>query len=314
MLMAGLDGVENKIHPGEAASKDLYHLPPEEDALIPTVCHSLDQALDYLDKDRAFLTKGGVFTDAVHRRLHRPQDAGSHALPHGDAPGRVRHVLLPVRLSPSGAPCVKKGRLGRPFSLGRWPRVACAIELHENASPAAHFHTTTMKTPFVFLLAALAAAGVHVQAQAQQERVWRCGNEYTNNAADGPAARLQGHGRRQRHRRPGQRGRSPRRPPAAARSRRARAGRQPARRRRRPARARRRSPLGARSPSSGRPRSARPSCSRNTTTASPRSRAAKRRNYQKYLDRVAEMKAEIARNESDIAGIRREIGRLPATR
>ena len=64
MLMAGLDGVENKIHPGEAASKDLYHLPPEEDKLIPTVCHSLDQALDYLDKDRAFLTKGGVFTDA----------------------------------------------------------------------------------------------------------------------------------------------------------------------------------------------------------------------------------------------------------
>ena len=64
LLMAGLDGVENKIHPGEAASKDLYHLPPEEDAKIPTVCSSLDQALDYLDKDRAFLTKGGVFTDS----------------------------------------------------------------------------------------------------------------------------------------------------------------------------------------------------------------------------------------------------------
>ncbi|MDP1649498.1 MAG: type I glutamate--ammonia ligase [Rubrivivax sp.] len=63
LLMAGLDGVENKIHPGEAATKDLYHLPPEEDAKIPTVCHSLDQALDYLDKGRAFLTKGGVFTD-----------------------------------------------------------------------------------------------------------------------------------------------------------------------------------------------------------------------------------------------------------
>ena len=63
LLMAGLDGVENKIHPGEAASKDLYHLPPEEDAKIPTVCSSLDQALDYLDKGRAFLTKGGVFTD-----------------------------------------------------------------------------------------------------------------------------------------------------------------------------------------------------------------------------------------------------------
>jgi len=64
LLMAGLDGVENKIHPGEAATKDLYHLPPEEDKLVPTVCSSLDMALDYLDKDRAFLTKGGVFTDA----------------------------------------------------------------------------------------------------------------------------------------------------------------------------------------------------------------------------------------------------------
>ena len=65
LLMAGLDGIENKIHPGEAATKDLYHLPPEEDKLVPTVCHSLDQALDELDKDRAFLTKGGVFTDGL---------------------------------------------------------------------------------------------------------------------------------------------------------------------------------------------------------------------------------------------------------
>ena len=65
LLMAGLDGVENKIHPGEAATKDLYHLPPEEDKLVPTVCHSLDQALEELDKDRAFLTKGGVFTDSM---------------------------------------------------------------------------------------------------------------------------------------------------------------------------------------------------------------------------------------------------------
>ena len=63
LLMAGLDGIENKIHPGEAATKDLYHLPPEEDKLVPTVCHSLDQALEALDKDRGFLTKGGVFSD-----------------------------------------------------------------------------------------------------------------------------------------------------------------------------------------------------------------------------------------------------------
>jgi glutamine synthetase len=65
LMMAGLDGVENKIHPGEAATKDLYHLPPEEDAKVPTVCHSLDQALDALDVGRSFLTKGGVFTDSM---------------------------------------------------------------------------------------------------------------------------------------------------------------------------------------------------------------------------------------------------------
>src|SRR5574343_333822 len=63
LLMAGLDGVQNKIHPGEPATKDLYHLPPEEDAKIPTVCSSLEQALEYLDKDREFLTRGGVFSD-----------------------------------------------------------------------------------------------------------------------------------------------------------------------------------------------------------------------------------------------------------
>ncbi|MEZ5536810.1 MAG: glutamate--ammonia ligase [Thiolinea sp.] len=63
LLMAGLDGIKNKIHPGEAMDKDLYDLPPEEDKLIPKVCHSLDQALEELDKDRDFLTAGGVFTN-----------------------------------------------------------------------------------------------------------------------------------------------------------------------------------------------------------------------------------------------------------
>jgi len=65
LLMAGLDGVQKKIHPGEAADKNLYDLPPEEDAKIPTVCHSLDQALECLDKDREFLTRGGVFTNSM---------------------------------------------------------------------------------------------------------------------------------------------------------------------------------------------------------------------------------------------------------
>jgi glutamine synthetase len=63
LLMAGLDGVQNKIHPGDPADKNLYDLPPEEDAKIPTVCHSLDQALEYLDQDREFLTRGGVFSN-----------------------------------------------------------------------------------------------------------------------------------------------------------------------------------------------------------------------------------------------------------
>ncbi|NOZ53988.1 MAG: glutamate--ammonia ligase [Gammaproteobacteria bacterium] len=63
MAMAGIDGIQNKIHPGEAMDKDLYDLPPEEEAEIPTVCYSLDQALDSLSTDRAFLTAGGVFSD-----------------------------------------------------------------------------------------------------------------------------------------------------------------------------------------------------------------------------------------------------------
>lgn len=63
LMMAGLDGIQNKIHPGDASDKDLYDLPPEEAANIPQVCSSLDQALEALDEDRSFLTAGGVFTD-----------------------------------------------------------------------------------------------------------------------------------------------------------------------------------------------------------------------------------------------------------
>ncbi len=65
MLMAGLDGVQNKIHPGEASDKDLYHLSPEEDAKIPSPAASLDEALEALDKDREFLTRGGVFSNEM---------------------------------------------------------------------------------------------------------------------------------------------------------------------------------------------------------------------------------------------------------
>jgi glutamine synthetase len=63
MLMAGLDGIQNKIHPGDAIDKNLYDLPPEELSGIPTVCGSLREALETLDRDREFLKKGDVFTD-----------------------------------------------------------------------------------------------------------------------------------------------------------------------------------------------------------------------------------------------------------
>ena len=63
LLMAGLDGIENKIHPGDAMDKNLYDLPPEELKDIPHVSRSLREAVEALDKDRAFLKKGDVFSD-----------------------------------------------------------------------------------------------------------------------------------------------------------------------------------------------------------------------------------------------------------
>ncbi|MWN31455.1 glutamate--ammonia ligase [Gilliamella sp. Pra-s65] len=62
-LMAGLDGIINKIHPGDAMDKNLYDLPPEESKLIPQVAGSLEEALSALDADREFLTRGNVFTN-----------------------------------------------------------------------------------------------------------------------------------------------------------------------------------------------------------------------------------------------------------
>jgi glutamine synthetase len=63
MMMAGLDGVQNKINPGKPMDKNLYDLEPEEAKKVPHPCASLDEALTSLDKDRAFLTKGGVFSN-----------------------------------------------------------------------------------------------------------------------------------------------------------------------------------------------------------------------------------------------------------
>ncbi len=65
MLMAGLDGIKNKIDPGEAMDRDMYTLTPQEEAQVPQVCRTLHEALHALDEDRDFLKEGGVFTDDV---------------------------------------------------------------------------------------------------------------------------------------------------------------------------------------------------------------------------------------------------------
>jgi glutamine synthetase len=62
LVMAGLDGIRNKIHPGEAMDKNLYDLPPAELAEVPTVCGSLREALESLEADHDYLLQGNVFT------------------------------------------------------------------------------------------------------------------------------------------------------------------------------------------------------------------------------------------------------------
>ena len=71
MMMAGLDGIQNKINPGQPIDKDLYDLPPEEEKPIPTVSFSLEQSLQALDKDREFLTARRRIQRLADRRLHR---------------------------------------------------------------------------------------------------------------------------------------------------------------------------------------------------------------------------------------------------
>jgi hypothetical protein len=94
MVMAGMDGIMNKIHPGDPMDKDLYDLPPEELKDIPTVCGSLREALASLDADRDFLKAGGVFSDDqidAYIELKMEENMRYEMTPH---PGRVRHVLL----------------------------------------------------------------------------------------------------------------------------------------------------------------------------------------------------------------------------
>ena len=81
----GLDGVQNKIHPGDAADKNLYDLPPEEALGIPTVASSLEQALEALEQDNDFLKAGGVFsTDFIQSyiELKRAEIERLNTTPH----------------------------------------------------------------------------------------------------------------------------------------------------------------------------------------------------------------------------------------
>ena len=117
MLMAGLDGIQNKIEPPDPVDKDLYDLPPEELAKVPQVPGSLDEALDALEGDHEFLKAGGVFTDDLIEHLDRLQ-AGQR--------GR-RH---PAAAPPVGVPPLLRrrtsDRLVRPVihrGVGRGPPV-----------------------------------------------------------------------------------------------------------------------------------------------------------------------------------------------
>ncbi len=93
MLMAGLDGIENKIDPGGPLDKNLYDLPPREQKRVPEVCGSLKEALDNLDKDRAFLKKGGVMDDDFINAYIELKHGRGRTAATPPAPGRIRHVL-----------------------------------------------------------------------------------------------------------------------------------------------------------------------------------------------------------------------------
>jgi len=83
--MAGLDGITKQIDPGEPMDRNLYDLPANEIEEMPTVCRTLDQALVALDRDRAFLTKGEVFSDGMidaYIALKRTEIQAQEAVPH----------------------------------------------------------------------------------------------------------------------------------------------------------------------------------------------------------------------------------------
>ena len=205
-----------------------------------------------------------------------------------------------------GSAALNKDGLAPSFFFGREHATGTGIELHENGT-LPRTSSKTMKTVVSFLL--LPMALLAVAPAFAQERVWRCGNEYTNNATDaqkrgckimegGNVTVVQGSARAATA--PSGGGAAVKAPPGSPRvegvDQRARDGE---------ARSVLQSEL-------KKAEARQAELLKDYNNGEPEKQGSEGRNYQKYLDRVAEMKAEIARNESDIAGIRREIGRLPA--
>ena len=106
--MAGLDGIKNKIDPGEAMDKDLYDLPPEELEGIPTVCASLREAMDELEADMDFLLAGDVFTATRSRATWTSSGKRS-------TPSNTRRIRWNSRCTIAADPLDQSERSGRPF-------------------------------------------------------------------------------------------------------------------------------------------------------------------------------------------------------
>ena len=118
MLMAGLDGVQNKIHPGDPIDKDLYHLPPEEARRCRKSARRWTRRSSNLDEGPRVPHQGRRVRRGFHRVVHRAEDGRGHALPHDDPSGRVRHVLQLVDRSPA-ARVKQRAGLGPPSSFVR---------------------------------------------------------------------------------------------------------------------------------------------------------------------------------------------------
>jgi hypothetical protein len=133
--MAGIDGIKNRIDPGPSSDKDLYDLPPEELAQIPTVCGSLREALQELEKDHEFLLQGDVFTRDQLEGYMALKWEEVYAFEHTPHPieYKMYYSLLIVGAGESPRFTSKRAgarRTGRPFFRSGLPRVGMMVPHH----------------------------------------------------------------------------------------------------------------------------------------------------------------------------------------